>query len=74
MSINKKKVLVIAARFSGNLGDDVIYDVVADICETVRGTDPIGLSISGRDNYVETALSSEETNANNFKSTLKHNV
>lgn len=74
MSVNKKKVLVIAARFSGNLGDDVIYDVVADICETVRGTDPIGLSISGRDNYVETALSSEETNANNFKSTLKHNV
>lgn len=66
MTDKKKRVLVIAARFSNNLGDDIIFDVVAEVCRNVRGIDPIGLSISGRDIYT-----SNNTDEYSKESTLK---
>lgn len=48
-----KNVLIIAARYSNNLGDDVIYDVVSNACKKARGIEPIGLSISGKRGYAE---------------------
>lgn len=49
--MKKKNILLIAARYSNNLGDDIIYDVVSDACKQARGIEPLGLSISGKTNY-----------------------
>ncbi len=51
-----KNVLIVAARYSNNLGDDILFDVVLDVCKKARGIEPIGLSISGRSGYVKNSI------------------
>ncbi len=51
MSKRESNILIIAARYSNNLGDDIIYDIVSNACEMARGMQPMGLSISGKKSY-----------------------
>ena len=51
--MNRNSILIVAARYSNNLGDDVIYDTVSEACKIARGVEPFGLSISGKKGYTE---------------------
>ena len=46
-----KRIVLLAARYSMNLGDDVIYDCVLDACKQVSGYETVGISISGLKGY-----------------------
>ena len=41
--MNRNSILIVAARYSNNLGDDVIYDTVSEACKIARGVEPFGL-------------------------------
>lgn len=68
--MKKNNILIVAARYSNNLGDDVIYDAVSSACKLARGMEPIGLSISGKKDYTKN-ISAEEPSNNNLKFVVK---
>lgn len=65
-----KGIMVVAARFSNNLGDDIIFDVVEKTCREPQKREIIGLSISGRSNYAVESFPGENR-SNGLKSFLK---
>lgn len=67
--MNRNSILIVAARYSNNLGDDVIYDVVSEACKIARGVEPLGVSISGKKGYTENNFM--ESSNNNLKITVK---
>lgn len=65
----KNKILLVGALYSGNLGDDVIFEVVNDACAATTKMDPIKFSISGRQQ--KQANKANKANRSSLKKLLK---